>query len=50
MKYAIRARDPFHGCDAGQACYGTCPVYALTIHDDGRFEYHGARFVKLAGA
>src|SRR6185312_15457781 len=31
------------------ACFGTCPVYTLTIHDDGRFEYHGARFVKLEG-
>jgi hypothetical protein len=30
-------------------CYGTCPVYKLTIHADGRVDYHGEHFVKRKG-
>jgi hypothetical protein len=32
------------------ACYGWCPVYTLTIHRDGRVEYHGEEFVKQRGS
>ena len=31
------------------ACYGVCPVYALTIHGDGRVIYEGIRCVKIEG-
>ena len=31
------------------ACYGTCPVYKLTIHADGRVDYRGEHFVKRKG-
>lgn len=31
------------------ACYGTCPVYKLTIYDDGTVEYEGLEFVKKTG-
>lgn len=31
-------------------CYGSCPIYTITIHADGRAEYNGRRFVKKEGA
>lgn len=31
------------------ACYGTCPIYQLTIFSDGRVEFVGERFVKKIG-
>ena len=31
-------------------CFGTCPVYALTIYSDGRVEYVGKRFVRKTGS
>lgn len=31
------------------ACYGTCPVYSVTIRQDGTVEYEGIRFVKVLG-
>jgi hypothetical protein len=30
-------------------CYGTCPAYSVTIHDDGRIEYNGKSHVKATG-
>ena len=30
-------------------CFGTCPVYKLTVYGDGRVVYKGIRFVKVAG-
>jgi hypothetical protein len=30
-------------------CYGTCPAYSVTIHGDGRVEYHGKSHVKEVG-
>ena len=30
-------------------CYGSCPVYELTIFSDGRVEYVGKQFVKKVG-
>ena len=30
-------------------CFGTCPVYKVTIHADGAVEFHGERFVALIG-
>jgi Domain of unknown function (DUF6438) len=32
-----------------KACYGSCPVYALTIHGDGSVEYLGKAGVKEKG-
>jgi hypothetical protein len=32
------------------ACYGACPVYEVTIHEDGRVEYHGSKFVVTEGS
>ena len=31
------------------ACYGTCPVYTLTIKGDGTVIYEGKDFVKVTG-
>jgi hypothetical protein len=31
------------------ACYGSCPVYSLTIYADGKVEYEGKLFVKVVG-
>ncbi|WP_199332923.1 DUF6174 domain-containing protein [Nostoc sp. FACHB-190] len=31
------------------ACYGTCPIYKITIFPDGRVVYEGERFVKVVG-
>lgn len=28
------------------SCFGSCPVYSITIHGDGRVEYVGRRFVR----
>lgn len=30
-------------------CFGTCPVYKLTIYRDGRVRYEGIKFVKKKG-
>jgi hypothetical protein len=30
-------------------CYGTCPVYQLTVYRDGVVEYDGGEFVKVQG-
>jgi hypothetical protein len=32
-----------------QPCFGTCPVYTLTIHGDGLVEYNGLDFVDVTG-
>jgi len=31
------------------ACFGTCPIYNLIIHFDGKVEYEGIAFVKVEG-
>jgi len=31
------------------ACFGTCPIYTLTIHGDGTVVYEGKDFVKIRG-
>jgi len=31
------------------ACFGACPVYKLTIYDDGKVEYEGHEWVKRKG-
>jgi hypothetical protein len=31
------------------ACFGTCPVYKLTVRGDGIVIYEGLRFVKIEG-
>src|SRR5206468_3818802 len=31
------------------ACFGTCPVYSVTIFRDGRVRYNGIEFVKEKG-
>ena len=30
-------------------CYGTCPVYTVSVDDNGNVEYHGEMFVSRAG-
>lgn len=32
------------------ACYGSCPVYTVTIHGDGRVTYAGKAYVKVKEA
>lgn len=31
------------------ACFGTCPVYRVTVYSDGRVEWEGREFVKVRG-
>ena len=31
------------------ACFGTCPIYAVTINSDGAVTFNGERFVKTVG-
>jgi len=31
------------------ACFGTCPVYTVTIYTDGTVEYNGTQFVDVKG-
>ena len=31
------------------ACYGSCPVYKITIYDDGKVLYEGTEYVKQKG-
>jgi hypothetical protein len=31
------------------ACFGTCPMYSLTIHANGAVNYEGLKFVKIEG-
>lgn len=30
-------------------CYGTCPVYSLTVYRDGAVDYEGKQYVKKVG-
>ena len=32
------------------ACYGTCPIYKVTVYRDGDIEWAGEKFVKVVGA
>jgi len=46
------ARDisPFDSITLSRtACFGSCPVYDITLQGDGRVTYHGGRFTKLQG-
>src|SRR5258708_3948269 len=31
------------------ACFGTCPVYKVTLYSDGKVAYEGKEFVKEVG-
>jgi hypothetical protein len=31
-------------------CYGTCPIYKVSVFSDGTLKYEGIRFVKKTGA
>lgn len=31
------------------ACFGTCPVFDLTLYGDGRVLFHGSRYTKQSG-
>lgn len=31
------------------ACFGSCPIYKVTVYRDGTVEYHGEQFVKVHG-
>jgi len=31
------------------ACYGTCPIYDISIYSNGDMEYNGIRFVEMLG-
>jgi len=32
-----------------KGCFGACPIYTVTIHGDGRVQYSGKKYVKVAG-
>ncbi len=32
-----------------QGCFGTCPIYTLTVNADGSVDYNGSRFVMVEG-
>jgi hypothetical protein len=31
------------------ACYGSCPVYTISVHDDGTLDWNGEAHVKIVG-
>jgi len=31
------------------ACFGTCPIYTVTLHGDGRVDWNGEKFVAKIG-
>jgi Domain of unknown function (DUF6438) len=31
------------------ACFGTCPIYTVTLYEDGRVVYEGEKYVDVAG-
>ena len=33
----------------GTGCYGTCPIYTVSISGGGTVAYHGGQFVKIRG-
>lgn len=45
---AVNAHVLLASIDRGP-CYGTCPVYTLTVYRDGKVEYVGKDFVKKKG-
>ncbi len=30
-------------------CYGTCPIYSVVIHGNGKIEFHGRQYVAIPG-
>jgi hypothetical protein len=48
LSLSLAAAAPVITLERG-ACFGTCPVYKLSIFADGRVEYDGKEFVKLKG-
>ncbi len=43
-----QTKDPVIVLSEG-ACFGTCPIYDLTLHPDGSYVLNGVRFVKQTG-
>jgi Domain of unknown function (DUF6438) len=41
--------DAAFGLERG-SCYGSCPVYAVRLFDDGRVHFTGTRFVRAVGS
>jgi len=48
LSLSLAAEAPVITLERG-ACFGTCPVYKLSIFADGRVEYEGKEFVKRQG-
>jgi hypothetical protein len=48
LSLSLAAAVPVITLERG-ACFGTCPVYKLSIFADGRVEYEGKEFVKREG-
>jgi hypothetical protein len=40
---------PVFAAISREACYGWCPVYSVTVHEDGTIDYDGRQFVKTTG-
>jgi len=46
----LLARLPYESISLSRTeCYGTCPVYEVVFHRDGRAEYHARKFVQQIG-
>lgn len=46
---AETAQESFLVKQKATPCFGECPVYELTIYEDGRLSYHGKNFVEFKG-
>jgi membrane dipeptidase len=46
---AVRVERPFAITLERTACFGTCPVYSVTIRDDGTVTYDGREHTKVQG-
>lgn len=47
-KEIIQTRIPILEIQHG-GCYGTCPIYTLSLYNDRLVRYHGKRFVEQEG-
>jgi hypothetical protein len=46
---AARAQDPLRITMTRTACFGTCPVYTVTMRADGSVSYEGTSHVRVTG-
>lgn len=49
MTYMNQEESTFSFYTESTACFGSCPIYTLSIDESGKAEYIGSRFVEAIG-